>query len=207
VTNFSKWFSIRSLAIRPVLAIVLGVGLLGFHTHTTRVQAQGADPGRTGVILNWFAARNLGDDRAAAQMFADTTNFVSASSTSTCSMQTPCLDPESAWLELQSGDAGAHYCVTVTSIQANGSTVTGRYEVRSDISRSRGIEHTVNAFTADVRDGKIVSFLQWSDQADALTAQYTAIADGRAAAGAPIATPNPVCDYAPAWQAGDIPAQ
>ena len=61
-------------------------------------------------------------------------------------------------------ETGKNYCAKVTSIQADGGNVTRRFEERNDTIRNRGIERTVVAFTAEVKSGKIVSFVQWSDQ-------------------------------------------
>jgi hypothetical protein len=194
MTYAMKRSGIRSLAIIPVLAIVLGLGLLSLHARTRPVQAQVADPDRAAVILNWYAARNQGDLNAAAAMFADNTFFVSSALAGTCSLQAPCHDPASALPSLQASDAGnSHGCLTVTSIQVDGSIVTGRTEVRNDALRSRGVERSITAFMAEVRDGKIVSLFQRADQGDTLTALNGAIAAGTAQAGTPIPTPNSVC--------------
>ena len=188
-----KHFGIRLPFVALVVGSVLSLGLLSSHARSQPVQAQAVESSRTAVILNWFAARNQGDDTAAAAMFADNIFFVSGSPVGTCSTQSPCHDPAAALQSLLASDTGAHYCVTVTSIQENGSIVTGRNEVRNDSTRSRGIERISAAFMAEVQDGKIVSLFQRVDRADAQTALSGAIAAGTAQAGTPIAMPDPVC--------------
>jgi len=132
--------SIRSAAISPALAIVLGLGLLSPHSRTRPVQAQVADPGRAAVVLNWHALSNQGDDNAAAALFADNAFFVRANPAGACSLQAPCYDRTSALQSLQASDTGAHLCLTVTSLQVGGSIVTGRVQVKNDANRSNGIE-------------------------------------------------------------------
>jgi hypothetical protein len=183
--------SCRRAVVAAAVALPFALGLL--HAPTLPVEAQATGSNSAAVIRSWFDQRNQGDDRGAASLFAGTTYFVAAAPTLTCTAQAPCFDPESAWWSLQAAETGAHYCATVLSMQADGRTISGRYEERNDFRRARGIERTVATFTAEVQDGKIVSFQQWSDESDAQTAQNDAIAVGNAQAGTSLPTPDPAC--------------
>jgi len=194
MAHLVKRLAIRSLTIALVWGILLGLELLSPYQHARPARAQVADPSKAAVILNWYAARNHGDDDAAAALFADNAFFVGAALTGFCSVQSPCYDRASELRNLQTVAAATpNLCFTVTDIAVHGNIVTGRLEGRSDTNRRIGIEHTVATFLAEVQDSKIIAFVQRSDSGDPFTALRDAINAGTAQAGAPIPTPNPVC--------------
>ncbi len=182
----------RALAGLLVLGLVFGAGLLQRDAQSKIAQAQAIDGSRAQVVLDWFADRNHGDDAGAAALFTDSTFYVTASPQGTCTLQAPCYDAASALASLQASDAG-HQCNTVTSIEVNGSIVTGRNEARNDLLRSRGIERAVGTFMAEVREGRLVSFYQRSDLADPGSALNAAITAGTAPPGTPLAAPTTPC--------------
>jgi ketosteroid isomerase-like protein len=186
---------VRLAAVSLVLAIVFGTGLVvQLRQHTNSAHAQVADPSRAQVILDWAAARNRSDNAATAALFADNTFYISAAPQS-CTTQTPCYDRASVLQSLPNLAAAlaGNACLTVTTIQVSGSIVTGRFEARNDAQRARGVERSVVAFMAEVRDGQIIAFVHRYDSADPQTALSTAIAAGTAQPGTPIPTPNSLC--------------
>ena len=186
---------VRLAAVSLVLAIVFGSGLVvQLRQHTSSAHAQVADLSRAQVILDWAAARNRGDNAAVAALFADKTIYITAARVG-CTWQTPCYDRASVLQSLPNLTAAlaGNICLTVTTIQVTGSIVTGRLEARNDSQRAIGIERTIIAFMAEVRDGQIFAFLHRSDLADPQTALNAAVLAGTAQPGTPIPTPASLC--------------
>jgi len=186
---------VRLAAVSLVLAIVFGTGLVvQLRQHTSSAHAQVADLSRAQVILDWAAGRNSGDNAAVAALFADKTIYIAGTPVG-CTWQTPCYDRASVLQSLPSLAVAlkGNACLTVTTIQVSGSIVTGRLEARNDSQRAIGIERTIGAIMAEVRDGQIFAFAGRADLADPQTALNAAILAGTAQPGTPIPTPNPPC--------------
>jgi LPXTG-motif cell wall-anchored protein len=83
-----------------------------------------------------------------------------------------------------------HFQATVLAAQANGSTVTARAELRSDVFRASGAERVISDFNLQVRDGKISRWSSTLDTNDPQTAAYRAAVQAQAAQSQPAAAPN-----------------
>lgn len=181
-------FTTASLAaVLVILALVLAPRLA-----TAQIPEQ-TDLERAGPVIRWAEAINRGDANAAAQPYAENAFFVGGAATGLCSLETPCYGRE-AIRSLQESLAGSPgFCLLITSIQVNGSLVTGRHELRTDSFRARGIERDSLGFLAQVLNGEIVSFFGRRDLGDLQTAMGDAIRAGTLPPGAPIDRPDPVC--------------
>jgi hypothetical protein len=87
----------------------------------------------------------------------------------------------------------ANRCWAIAEVQIAGNIVTGRFDIRSDAIRARGIERTISAFMAEVVDGKIAKIVQFDDTGDAQTVLFRAVVAGTLQPGTPLPTPEPAC--------------
>lgn len=155
--------------------------------------ASPADLDQMAVILRHFDALNRGDVDAYMADEADNSFAITASPRGLCSLAAPCYDKDSIRQNVELTVRTPNLCETVTNIETIGGFVTGRLDVRSDNVRVNGIERNVQAFIAQVQDGKIIAYFGRNDLSDPQSATNAAINAGQQVAGAPIPTPNPVC--------------
>lgn len=123
------------------------------------------------VLQRFTAARNSGDFAGAIALLADTVRFVEGP---TCSPDSPCIGPAAARPFLEQS-VPLH--ITLTAVgppQVSGAAVRQRFEVRGDPFAPAGIGRFVGDATVEVRDGKIVSYINVPDMSDAQTARYLA---------------------------------
>jgi ketosteroid isomerase-like protein len=168
------------------LAGVLTLGLQPVPSAPVPGGTQKADLRPAAAVLAFFDALNRGDGAGAAATFADNGVFIGAAPRGLCSVQAPCFGPAKIREDMDVLFKAGHLCETVTSIQVNGSIVTGRVEGRNDGLRANGIERNVLSFMAQVLNDKIVLDVHRMDLADPETARNAAIAAGTQPKGVPI---------------------
>lgn len=176
---------------RAVCSFVAVVVLVGVPVLAAPASSPSDDMQRIVVVRAYFAALSRGDAAAAADAFAEDGFMIGAALKGLCSATTPCLDRAQIRKNMDLLVKTPHLCETVTRIQATGSIVTGRLEIRNDDLRSRGIERLLQSFLAQVTNGKMIAYFGRSDLADAETARNAAMVAGRVPKGTPITTIPP----------------
>jgi ketosteroid isomerase-like protein len=129
---------------------VLGVATLALLAFVPAVSAQATDP--LSVLQRYYDARNRGDLAGALSVVAPDATYTTGPCAPVCAgvddIQKRELEPSMA--------NGGQY--TMVSVDVSGTTVTFQIEVRNNITRLAGIDRFLNAITADIRDGKIVTY-------------------------------------------------
>ncbi len=123
------------------------------------------------VLQRFTDARNSGDVAGAIALLADTVRFVEGPS---CSPDSPCIGPAAVRPFLEQSIPLHIVLTAVGPPQMSGATVRQRFEVRGDPFGPAGIGRFVGNATVEVRDGKIVSYINIPDTSDAQTARYLA---------------------------------
>ena len=147
------------------------VALLAF---IAAVSAQSTDP--VTVVQRYYEARNRGDVAEAMSVIAPEATYNTGPCAPLC---VGAADIQKR--EVENGIAGGNQ-YTVLSATPSGMRVTVRVEVRSNLGRRAGVERFINDVTAEVQDGKIVSYSGVLDVSDPQTATFQAFQRSQAAA-------------------------
>jgi ketosteroid isomerase-like protein len=154
---------------------------------SSSVLAQGTDP--VGVMQQYYEARSRGDLVAAMSLVAPDATYTTG----------PCAPVCIGAADIQEREVGPAMAnggqYTPLNVIASGDTVTLQIEVRNNITQQIGIDRFLNDISAEVRDGKIVTYKAGSIPSDPQTATY--LAHTRSPAGGQVAPPQP-------GQPGDI---
>lgn len=183
--------TVRMTTTIVALVGTLTLGLQPVSSAPTTGTTQPTDLRRAAVVLAFFDAINRGEAAGAAATFADNGVFIGAALQGLCSLQVPCFGQAAIRDDMNVLFKAGHLCETVTSIQVNGSIVTGRVEGRNDTLRANGIERNVLSFMAQVLNDKIVVDIHRMDLADPETGRNAAIVAGTQPKGTPITVVPP----------------
>ncbi len=123
------------------------------------------------TVLQRFTAARNSDVAGAIALLADTVRFVEGP---ICSPDSPCIGPAAVRPFLEQSLLLHVVLTAVGAPQVSGATVRQRFEVRGDPFAPAGIGRFVGDATVEVRDGKIVSYINVPDTSDAQTARYLA---------------------------------
>lgn len=132
------------------------------------VLAQSTDP--VSVLEQYYEARSRGDLVSAMSLVAPDATYTTGPCAPVC---VGAADIEERELAPAMANGGQY---TPVSINASGDTVTLQIEVRNGITRRIGIDRFLNDISAEVRDGKIVTYNAVSVPSDPQTATYLAYA-------------------------------
>jgi len=138
------------------------------------------------VVQRFFDARNHHDVAGTLALVTDDIRTVGGPS---CTPAAPCVGVVPFRTDLENVYIPKHIQLTIVGVpQVSGTTVHVRIEARGDIFSVAGVERIVSNATAEVRDGKIASFISIPDASDAQSAQYLAYV--RTQQGPPTAPPR-----------------
>jgi hypothetical protein len=121
---------------------------------------------RVSVDRRFGDAVTRGDIERAVNIFTEDGVFITPAG---C-LPTPCARPQIRG-RLQANFAN-HAVYTFTNAWVIGSVVAARFELRADNFRAKGAERVVNVYIAQVPHGRIASWIQFSDLADADTVKF-----------------------------------
>jgi uncharacterized protein YbaA (DUF1428 family) len=167
--------------MKPRLFVVLIVAFVGLLVPVLNVSAQADDPM---LILQQFVdARNQGDEPGAMALVADDISYVGGSA---CPLANPCTGPQAMREDFQRFIADHTQVTLIGFPSVSETTVSARAETANDAARAAGVDRVIDAYTVEVRDGKLTSFHTVQDAADARTAAFQAAVqrDHQAAAAA-----------------------
>ena len=123
------------------------------------------------VLQRFSDARNRGDVPGALALVTDDIRFVGGPF---CTADRPCVGTEAVRQDMQQFIAMHVQLTGVGAPAVAGTTVRQRFEARGDTIRAAGVERVISDLTVEVRDGKIVSYLEIPDTSDAQTARALA---------------------------------
>ena len=157
--------SLRPLALIVIVAEMFG---LGFMPRGGARSARAQEVDRAAVVQQFIDARNAGDIDGAVATLTANPLYVGVAP---CSEATPCIGTDAVRRNLELLK-GAHFTVSVVTMEASGSAVTGRIESKSDAVHAAGVDRTVSSFIAQVPQDKIADWFQAPDFTDSQTAQF-----------------------------------
>lgn len=137
--------------------------------HAPLTVAAADDPAT--IVQRFLDARNRGDVATAAGLLIDDVVFVGGPN---CPLTTPCIGIASAREQVRQFYADGGQATIAGTLQVAGTTVRGRLDVRSDASRSLGIDRYLVDLTMELRDDKLTSHRAIPDATDPQTARYLA---------------------------------
>ncbi|MDQ6906105.1 MAG: nuclear transport factor 2 family protein, partial [Chloroflexota bacterium] len=137
------------------------------------------------VFQRFSDARNRGDVQGALAFVTDDIRFVGGPF---CTGDRPCIGAAAVRQDMQQFIAMHVQLTGIGAPVVTGTTVHQRFEARGDTIRAAGVERVVTDLTVEVRDGKIVSYLEAPDTSDPQTAR--ALAYQRSQQGPPSAPPR-----------------
>ncbi len=123
------------------------------------------------VLQRFNDARNRGDIAGALALVANDIRFVGGPF---CTPDRPCSGAEAVRQDMQQFIAMHVQLTGVGAPAVTGTTVRQRFEAHGDTIRAAGVERVLSDLTVEVRDGKIVSYLEIPDTSDAQTARALA---------------------------------
>lgn len=163
------------------LVVVAAVALVAFLVSALGVSAQTTDP--LSVVQRFVDARNAGDVAGAMALVADDISFVGGP---VCTPDKPCVgrDVQQTQVEQFTQKFHAHLTLVGTP-QVTGNQVKARTAVSDDRSRAAGVDRLASYLTAEVRDGKIATWVSVLDPSDPQTAKFIAFQRAQAASTLP----------------------
>jgi uncharacterized protein YbaA (DUF1428 family) len=180
--------------MKPLSFVLPVVAFVGLFVPALSVSAQADDP--LSILQQFVAARNQGDEPGAMALVAEGISYVGGSA---CPLTNPCTGPQAMREDVRLFISDHAQSTLIGFPAVSGTTVTARAETANDAVRAAGVDRVIDAYTAEVRDGKLTSFRAVEDASDAQTAAFqavqraqqpTAAAVGRSAPAARVAALN-----------------
>ncbi len=162
--------------MKTLLTLLLGLLFVLAPVWSSVGRAQGIPQDVRTVFERHVENLNRGDLTSVMEDYADDAVFQAAD----CA-RSPCVG-KAAIQRAHAREIADHARITISDIEVSGETLTSRFEARSDLIRSFGVERIAGRLTVESRDGKISLPRAALDLSDAQTATYLQ-AQARAAQG------------------------